>query len=131
MFRFITFLLLVCFIFAIPVQMQVADKKLEKARQSAAKIAAEGDHIGEVKFRSGEKRKGRISAVSIDSFTISDLKGTNSQSVSFSEVDSIKKSGRGLSPGAIIGIVAAGAAAAVVLSFVLIRCRNELGCGAR
>jgi len=130
MLRMLTSLVLVSFLFAIPAQMQNTVKQLEKARESAARIAAEGDHIGEVKFKSGDRQKGRISSVGADSFTLSDLKGSNSQTVSFTDVDSIKKLGKGLGKGLIIGIVAAGVGAAILFGLLLERCRNELGCGA-
>lgn len=127
-------LLILCLIFitliATPVRMQNVDQRSDKARQTAAKIAAEGDHLGEVKFRTGEKRKGRITAVNQDSFTLEPLKGGVAETMRFADVDSIKRSRKGLSEGAWIAIAVA-SAAAVILTFTLIKpilCDGGAGC---
>lgn len=127
-------LLILCLIFitliATPVRMQNVDQRSDKARQNAAKIAAEGDHLGEVKFRTGEKRKGRITAVDQDSFTLEPLKGGAAETMRFADVDSIKRSRKGLIEVAWIAIAAA-SAAAVILTFTVIKpilCDGGAGC---
>ncbi|HQZ95149.1 MAG TPA: hypothetical protein PLP21_02465 [Pyrinomonadaceae bacterium] len=126
--------LVLCLMFitliATPVRMQNLDQKVEKARQAAAKIAVEGEHLGEIKFRTGEKRKGRIISVNQDSFTLEPAKGGSAETIRFADVDSIKKSKKGLSEGAWIAIAAV-SAAAVILTFTVIKpilCDGGAGC---
>ncbi len=127
-------ILVLCLMFiafiATPVRMQNVDQKIDKARQAAAKIAADGEHLGEVKFRTGEKRKGRISSVNQDSFTLEPTKGGYAETIQFADVDSIKKSKKGLSEGAWIAIAAVSAAAVIITFTVLkpILCDGGAGC---
>ena len=108
-------------------QTKSADKA-DKARQAALKIASDGKDLADVKMLSGEKSKGRIGSVGTDSFTFTDEKSGASQTISFSDVDQIKKHKKGLGTGAWIAIGAA-AAGAIVLTVILrtIYC-NEQAC---
>ena len=113
----------------IPVAGQAnSPDKADKARQAALKIASDSKNLVDVKMLSGEKRKGRISSVGTDSFTFADEKSGASQTISFSDVEEIKKHKKGLGTGAWIAI-AAGAAGAIVVTAILrtIYC-NEQAC---
>lgn len=93
-----------------------AQVKSDKVRQAALKLAS--NDLADVKLLSGDKRKGRISAVTKDSFTLSDEKTGAAQTVAFSEVDKISKHKKGLGTGAWIAI-AAGAAGAIIATVML------------
>jgi len=111
----------------VPGQTKSQDKG-DKARQAALKISSSSKDLAEVKMLSGEKHKGRITSVGTDSFTFADEKSGASQTISFSDVDQIKKHKKGLGTGAWIAI-AAGAAGAIVLIAIYrtIYC-NEQAC---
>ncbi len=128
--RLLVFCLMFIALIATPVRMQNVDQETDKVRQTAAKIAADGDHLAEVKFRTGEKRKGRITADNQDSLTLEPPKGGSAETIRFADVDSIKRSRIGLSKGAWIAIAAA-SAAAVILAFTVIKpivCDGGAGC---
>ena len=127
MLRIFASLIIISIVFAIPARTQITDKNHEKNRQSAIKIAAEGDHKAEVQFKSGDKRKGTISSVTNESFVFTDSKSGQSQTVAFSDVNQIKKHKKGLSTGGWIGIGVAAGAVVTVLIFRSILCKNEPG----
>ena len=102
--------------------------KIDKSRQTANKIASDSNNLAEVKMLSGEKRKGRISSVETNSFTFSDTKSGKSQTILFSEVDQIKKPGKGLGTGAWIAIGAGAAGAILFFAYLLPRYCNEQAC---
>jgi small nuclear ribonucleoprotein (snRNP)-like protein len=84
--------------------------EVEKTRSKVQQLSAESDKKVEVKLRDNTKYKGYITAVDRDSFTFSDEKTSQTQKFAFSEVQSVKKSGGGISTKTwlIIGGVAAG-----------------------
>lgn len=102
-----------------PVAAQSArlDDKAAKAKATAEKIAAESKPNAEVKLRSGEKIKGKITSLSTDSFSIADSKSGNSQTILFSDVEQIKRSRKGLSTGTWI-VIGASAAAAIIVGTI-------------
>jgi small nuclear ribonucleoprotein (snRNP)-like protein len=81
-----------------------------KTRAKVQTLSASRDQDVEVKFRDKTKVKGRITKVEPVSFTLRDEKTGTSQTIAYSEVESISKSG-GISTKTwlIIGGVAAGA----------------------
>lgn len=83
----------------------------EKVRAKVQILSASRDSQVEVKFRDKTKVKGYINTVEPVSFTLRDPKTGTSQSISYSEVDSVSKADGGVSTKTwlIIGGVAAGA----------------------
>ena len=84
----------------------------EKVRAKVQILSASRDSQVEVKFRDKTKIKGYITAVEPVSFTLRDGKNGTSQSIAYSEVDSVSKASGGVSTKTwlIIGGVAAGVA---------------------
>jgi hypothetical protein len=87
-----------------------SNKDTEKTRAKVQTLSASREQQVEVKFRDKTKLKGHITKVEPVSFTLRDEKTGTSQTIAYSEVDSISKSG-GVSTKTwwIIGGVAAGA----------------------
>ena len=85
--------------------------QIEKIRAKVQVLAASKDSQVQVKFRDQTKLKGYIDSVDPVSFTLRDPKNGTSQSVAYSEVESVSKAGSGISTKTwlILGGVAAGA----------------------
>jgi len=83
----------------------------ERTRAKVQTLSASHEQQVEVKFRDKTKLKGQITKVEPMSFTLSDSKTGTSQTIAYSEVDSVAKAGDGISTKTwlIIGGVAAGA----------------------
>ncbi len=79
-----------------------------------------------VKLLDGKKLSGDVTQAGEDSFTLTDSKNKTSASIAYRDVAQVK--GKGLSTTSIIAIGALAAAAAVVLTIVLIPICNEGGC---
>jgi len=97
---------------ALPSQVTAqSDTQIEKVRARVQILSASKDSQIEVKFRDKTKLKGYITAVEPVSFTLRDPKDGTSQSIAYSEVDSVTKVGGGGSTKTwlIIGGIAAGA----------------------
>ena len=90
-----------------------SDPRIEKVRASVQILSASKDSPVEVKFRDKTKVKGYISAVEPISFSLRNPKDGTSQSIAYSEVDSVRKSGDGVSTKTwlILGGIAAGGVA--------------------
>jgi len=88
-----------------------SDTEIEKVRANVRILSASRDSQVEVRFYDKTKVKGYISAVEPVSFTLRDPKSGTSQSIAYSEVDSVNQAGGGVSTKTwlIIGGVAAGA----------------------
>ncbi len=84
---------------------------IEKIRARVQTLSASRDSQVEVKFRDQTKVKGYIASVEPVSFNLRDPKDGTSQSIAYSEVDSVSKAGSGMSTKTwlILGGVAAGA----------------------
>ena len=84
--------------------------QVDKIRAKVQVLATSKDSQVEVKFRDRTKLKGYIDAVDPLSFTLRDPKSGTSQSIAYSEVESVSKSG-GVSTKTwlIVGGIAAGA----------------------
>lgn len=83
----------------------------EKIRAKLQTLAPSKDSQVEVKFRDRTKIKGYIESVESLSFKLRDPKDGTSQSIAYSEIDSVSKAGSGISTKTllILGGVAAGA----------------------
>ena len=88
------------------------DAENEKVRAKVQILSASRDSQVEVRFRDKTKVKGYITAVEPVSFTLRDPKSGTTQSIAYSEVDSVSKASGGVSTRTwlIIGGVAAGVA---------------------
>ena len=88
------------------------DAENEKVRAKVQVLSASRDQQVEVKFRDKTKVKGYITAVEPVSFTLRDPKSGTTQSIAYSEVDSVSKASGGVSTKTwlILGGVAAGVA---------------------
>ena len=85
--------------------------EIEKVRAKVQTLSVSKDSQVEVKFRDRTKIKGYIDRVEPVSFTLRNPKDGTSQSITYSEVDSVSKAGSGISTKTwlILGGVAAGA----------------------
>ena len=85
--------------------------EIEKVRARVQTLSTSKDSQVEVKFRDRTKIKGYIGSVEPLSFTLRNPKDGTSQSITYSEVDSVSKAGGGISTKTwlILGGVAAGA----------------------
>jgi hypothetical protein len=124
--KVLTILLITTFLAITTFGQTTVDDRAEKARQTVAKIGTGSKAKVEVKLRDSTKLKGYIGSADADSFTLVDEKSGASRDILFTDVDRVKKRG-GLSSGALIGIVAAAAGAAVLIGIISVRCRNEPG----
>lgn len=96
--------------FGLPAKAQ-STAETEKIRAKVQVLSASKDSQVQVTFRDGTKTKGYINSVEPVSFTLRDAKDGMSQSIAYSEVDSVSKSSGGISTKTwlILGGVAAGA----------------------
>lgn len=85
--------------------------EIEKIRAKVQVLATSKDTQVQVKFRDQTKLKGYIDAVEPVSFKLRDPKDGTSQSIAYSEVESVSKAGSGVSTKTwlIVGGIAAGA----------------------
>lgn len=88
------------------------ETEIEKVRAKVQVLSASRDSQVEIKFRDKTKIKGYITAVEPVSFTLRDGKSGTTQSIAYSEVDSVNKASGGVSTKTwlILGGVAAGVA---------------------
>jgi hypothetical protein len=103
---------------------------IEMTRAQVMKIGTGSKAKVEVKLKDDTKWKGYISDAGQDSFTLTDSKTGAAQTVNYSEVAQVKKSGGGLSTRSWIIIGGAGAAAAIVGLTVVrpVLCDGGAGC---
>jgi len=92
---------------------------IEKVRARVQMLSASRDSQVEVRFRDKTKVKGYITSVEPASFNLKDSKAGTSQSIAYSEVDSVSKAGDGVSTKTwlIIGGIAAG----VVTTWLIVK----------
>ena len=88
-----------------------SNSEIERVRGKVQVLSTSRDTQVEVKFRDKTKIKGYITSVEPVSFTLRDPKSGASQSIAYSEVDSVSKADEGVSTKTwlIIGGIAAGA----------------------
>jgi len=91
--------------------MAQSNPEIERVRGKVQVLSTSRDTQVEVKFRDKTKIKGYITSVEPVSFTLRDPKSGASQSIAYSEVDSVSKADDGVSTKTwlIIGGIAAGA----------------------
>lgn len=92
-----------------PTAKAQSNSEIDKIRAKVHTLSASRDSLVEVKFRDRTKLKGYINSVEPLTFTLKDPKNGTTQSIAYSEVDSISKTG-GVSTKTwlIIGGIAAG-----------------------
>ena len=90
-----------------------SNSEADKIRSKVHTLSASKSSQVQVKFRDGTKLKGYIDAVEPLNFTLRDPKGGTTQSIAYSEVESVSKAGDGVSTKTwlIIGGIAAGSVA--------------------
>jgi hypothetical protein len=106
-------LIITAFSLALPAHVAAqSEAENEKVRAKVQILSASRDSQVEVKFRDKTKIKGYITAVEPVSFTLKDPKNGTTQSIAYSEVDSVSKASGGVSTKTwlILGGVAAGVA---------------------
>jgi len=91
--------------------------EIEKIRAKVQTLAASKDSQVEVKFRDRTKLKGYIESADPLSFTLKDPKAGTSQSIAYTEVESVSKANGGVSTKTwlILGGVAAGAVTTLLI----------------
>ena len=92
---------------------------VEKTRSKVQTLSASPDQQVEVKFRDKTKVKGYITSVTPVSFTLRDAKSNTSQSIAYSEVDSIAKASGGISTKT--WLIVGGVAAGVVTTWLIVK----------
>ena len=97
--------------FGLPATATAQSTESEKIRAKVQTLSANRESQVEIKFRDRTKIKGYIDSVEPVSFTLRDRKDGTSQSIAYSEVDSVRKASGGISTKTwlILGGVAAGA----------------------
>lgn len=114
-----------------PLQAQTKNDNqlIEKAREKVQEIGTGKKARVEVKLQNNKKLKGYISAVSTDSFTVTDSETGATQTLNYTDVKQVKKRG-GLSP-LTLGIIAGAAVAAIIIGVTVIKpvlCDGGAGC---
>ena len=92
---------------------------IEKVRAKVQTLAASKDSQVQVKFRDQTKLKGYIDSVEPVTFTLRDPKDGTSQSIAYSEVESVSKAGGGISKKT--WIIVAGVAVGAVATWKLVK----------
>jgi hypothetical protein len=93
--------------------------EIEKVRATVQTLSVSKDSQVEVKFRDRTKIKGYIGSVEPLSFTLRDPKDGTSQSITYSEVDSVSKAGGGISTKT--WLILGGVAAGVVTTWLVVK----------
>ncbi len=91
-----------------------------EAARARAKVESLGNNTRvEVKLRDNTKVKGNLSAITGDSFTVTDSKTGTTSTLAYTEVDEVKKSGGGMSTKS--WLIIGGVAAAVVTTWIIVK----------
>lgn len=103
---------------------------IAKIKADVAKRGTGENKRVKVVRRDGTKLRGFISQVSEDSFTLTDSKTRQNNSIAYRDVKRLQKSGYSKGDKIVLGIIiGAAATVAVVLGTIIgIRCKNEGGC---
>lgn len=96
-----------------------SNTNIEKVRARVQMLSASGDSKVEVKFVDKTKLKGSITSVGPASFNLTDSKTGTSQSIAYSEVDSVSKAGSGVSTKT--WLIFGGIAAGVVTTWLIVK----------
>ena len=92
---------------------------VEKVRAAVQILSASKDSQVEVRFRDKTKIKGYIVSVEPVSFTLKDPKDGSSQSITYSEVESVSKASNGVSTKT--WLIVAGVAAGAVTTWLIVK----------
>jgi hypothetical protein len=115
-------LLMVQMIYVGPIYAQsntkTDDASISKVKRSVAKLNAGGKNIARVKLKDGTKLKGYVSQANEDSFVITD-KGGHKSTISYTEVQGVKKGGGGLKTTTKV-LIGVGIATAVVITVLAV-----------
>jgi hypothetical protein len=91
-----------------------------QASKARAKVESLGNNARvEVKLRDKTKVKGNVTAITADSFTVSDSKTGTTTTVAYNEVDEVKKPGSGLSTKG--WIIIGAAAVGTVVTWIIVK----------
>lgn len=126
--KFLTTLLITTLIGATIFGQASTDDRVEKARQTVAKIGTGSKAKVDVKLRDSTKLKGYIGSSDDDSFALVDEKSGASRDILFAEVDQLKKRKGGLGTGAWIAIAAGAAVVVAVIALRPVFCDGGAGC---
>ncbi len=105
-------------------------QRAEKARIKVQRIGLGRDARFEVKLVDDTKLKGYVSAANQDSFTVADSKTGASRTVTYADVQEVKKPRSGLSP-LTWAIIGGAAVAAIIVAVTVIKpvvCDGGAGC---
>lgn len=102
-----------------PTVMAQARASVENIRGNVQVLSATKDTQVEVKFHDKTKVKGYIVSVEPVSFTLKDPKDGRLQSITYSEVDSVKKASSGISTKT--WLIVAGVAAGAVTTWLIVK----------
>ena len=91
---------------------------IEKVRAKVQILAASKDSQVEVRFRDKTKIKGYIVSVEPVSFNLKDSKTGTSQSIAYSEIDSVSRSGGGSTK---TWLIVGGVAAGVITTWLIVK----------
>ena len=98
-------------------QSATYDAQASKAR---AKVESLGNNARvEVKLRDNTKVKGNLSAITTDSFTVTDAKTGTTNTVAYNQVDEVKKAGGGLSTKT--WLIIGGAVVGTVITWIIVK----------
>jgi len=106
--------------FALPLTTQAqSTNEINNTRSKVQTLSVKRDKKVEVKLRDKTKYKGYITAVDADSFTVTDVKTSALQRISYTDVVDVKKASGGISTKSwiIIGSVTAGA----IITWVIVK----------
>lgn len=96
-----------------------SNPEIEKVRARVEILSASKDTQVEVKFRDKTKVKGYITSVEPVSFKLRDPKSGASQSIAYSEVDSVSKASDGVSTKT--WLIISGVAAGVITTWLVVK----------
>lgn len=105
--------------FGLPATAIAQTSNVETVRARVQVLSTSKDSQVEVKFRDKTKVKGHIVSVEPVSFTLKDPKDGRSQSINYSEVDSVSKASSGISTKT--WLILGGVAAGVVTTWLIVK----------
>jgi biopolymer transport protein ExbD len=116
------FLLVFITVFSVTLPLTTQAQSTSETNSTRSKVqtlSVKRDKKIEVKLRDKKKYKGYITAVDADSFTLTDVKTSATQKISYTDVVDVKKASGGMSTKSwiIIGSVAAGA----IITWVIVK----------
>lgn len=123
--------ILICLLlvaFTAPFIQAQTDDASAKIKAKIAKYGSGKKKRVKVKTRDGRELKGYISRTDADAFDLTDSKNGQISTLAYRDVSSVNNIS-GLSIGTIATIAGLAAGGIIITSLLLVRCRNEGGCG--